>query len=139
MSHGRTWITAGVCLLALMAAQADTVVFLPDPTRPPGSVRTPGAGGAATRGGSASSSLEPAAVASAPVVIPRRLTGIRMSASGEGLAMIDGQLVGVGGRVGDATVMSIDHEQVVLRNTQGQHKHLSLTPTATKTATGGKD
>ncbi len=53
------------------------------------------------------------------------------------MALIDGQLVSVGDRVGNATVVSMDSDTVVLRGAQGLQK-LSLMPTVNKTAPGAE-
>jgi hypothetical protein len=124
------------------AAQADTVVLLPDPTRPPNAVRSSQIGKA--QGSSAplaapatptDAAAAPAERQPAPPLAPRRLQSIRTTGPGTGLALIDGVLVGVGERVGQATVVSMDSDTVVLRSAQGEVR-LSLTPTVNKTPPG---
>ncbi|RZL09017.1 MAG: hypothetical protein EOP40_11245 [Rubrivivax sp.] len=133
----RAFMAAGLMVCA--AARADTLVLLPDPTRPPNSVRAALSGGGNAMSPAAQPAPmpplpgEPKAVALPPV---RRLTSIRLDESGGGWALIDGQVVGIGERLGDATVVSMDSETVVLRGAQGQHKLLTLTPTVNKTAPG---
>ena len=123
-------------------AQADTVVMLPDPTRPPNSVKwsSPSSGASGAPGlaaPAAASGASSAATAKAAASSPRRLLSIRTTGEGEGMALIDGQLVSVGDRVGNATVVSMDSDTVVLRGAQGLQK-LSLMPTVNKTAPGAE-
>lgn len=128
------------------SARADTVVLLADPTRPPNALRSALAGKAAAHSAPlATPSSVPMAAgegASAPIErrpapppLPRQLQSIRTTGSGMGLALIDGVLVGVGERVGQATVVSMDSDTVVLRSAQGEVR-LSLTPTVNKTPPG---
>jgi hypothetical protein len=132
----KLWVFLAGWLAVCAAIRADTVVLLPDPTRPPNSVRAAlaGAGNAPVSPAAASSTA--AEPKPAPAVAVRRLTSIRLDESGHGWALIDGQVVGMGERLGDATVVSMDSETVVLRGAQGQHKVLTLTPTVNKTAPG---
>ncbi|MBI5752737.1 MAG: MSHA biogenesis protein MshK [Hydrogenophilales bacterium] len=76
------------------AVQAES---LPDPTRPPGGV----------------DAAAPAAAPSGPALqVIRTFDGKRM-------AIISGQAVKVGGKVGDAIVTRIDEDRVVLRGAEG--------------------
>lgn len=131
-------------------AWADVIV-LPDPTRPPNAVLR--AMSAKQGGGQAPMAAAPAAQpasaaasgASAPEPAKRvpRLTSVRLSAELGSVALLDGRMVGVGDRVGDSTVVSIDDDGVVLRGAKGLQR-LSLTPAVSKrwpgkesTASGG--
>lgn len=125
-----------------VTAQADTVVLLADPTRPPNAVRSSAIGRAPGTAAPMAVPAAPGDVASAPAErkpapppAPRQLQSIRTTGPGTGLALIDGVLVGVGERVGQATVVSMDSDTVVLRSAQGEVR-LSLTPTVNKTPPG---
>jgi hypothetical protein len=48
--------------------------------------------------------------------------------AGKPRAIIDGILVGVGDKVGDATITTIGTDRVVLKNTDGTYETMSLTP-----------
>lgn len=119
-------------------AWADVIV-LPDPTKPPNAVlRAMSAkqgGGPAVMG--AAPVPQPASAAASGASAPEpakrvpRLTSVRLSAELGSVALLDGRLVGVGDRVGDSTVVSIDDDGVVLRGAKGLQR-LSLTPAASK-------
>jgi hypothetical protein len=108
-------------LLSGSAARA----ALPEPTRPP-----PGLGSAP-----APATPEPAAYVraqrpAAPVAPPSpRVQGLQLhadAASGSATALIDGQLVRVGDRLGDATVQHIRADGVWLRLPRGGTQWLGL-------------
>jgi MSHA biogenesis protein MshK len=86
----RLTVLAACCFLA-GAASAQPLL---DPTRPP-----------------AARPLEPRASGPAPAT---RLQSILVS-SGRSIAVIDGRPVGVGERIGDATVVSIEPQEVTLQ------------------------
>lgn len=76
------------------AVQAES---LPDPTRPPGGMD-----------------------AAVPTVAPSGLAlQVIRTLDGKRMAIISGQAVKVGGKVGDAVVMRIDEDRVVLRGAEG--------------------
>jgi hypothetical protein len=53
--------------------------------------------------------------------------------AGKPRAIIDGMLVGVGDKVGDATLIAIGVDHVILKNADGTHETMSLTPGVDKT------
>jgi MSHA biogenesis protein MshK len=91
--------------LGLLAATAAAAQGLSDPTRPP------------------SASAPSAARSEAPL---SRLQSVLIS-PGRKLAVIDGQTVALGGRLGDATVVAIAPTQVVLQ-TGATYQTLKLFP-----------
>jgi len=102
-----------LCLL-LVAGLAPAQV--PDPTRPPlssGAPGSPDAGGAGTAGGEG-----------VHTVILRR--------NGKSGAVVGGQYVEVGGKLGDKRVIGITETQVVLQGGGGREV-IKLTPTIEKT------
>ena len=114
---------------AAMAAGADPALV--DPTRPPGA---PVASAPATRAG-------PSA---APVPAPAwpELRSLRLAPRGESSALLDGQVMRIGERLGDATVVAIDAEGVVLRRGPAEHRLLLLPagsrPVAQRAAAPGR-
>ena len=118
-------------MVALWCQAADVIV-LADPTRPPNAVlRAMNAKNAGAMPAAPQAATEAASGASAParpVKREARLTSVRVSANGyDNVALIDGQLVQAGDRVGDSTVVSIDDNGVVLRGPKGPQR-LSLIP-----------
>ena len=109
-----------VPMLLAAAAGAVAAQSLPDPTRPPGAAH--GAPGGAVQGGN---SLQ-------TIIIPAR---------GKALAIINGERVQVGGRVGEAQVVRITEAEVVLKGPEGM-RTLRMTPDVEKkpaaSATAGK-
>lgn len=128
---------AGVLLGAW--SQAADVIVLSDPTRPPSAVLramsskgSGGQGAGLSAASAAPGASAPASGASAPAVRREpRLMSVRVGADHGSVALLDGRLVMVGDRVGDATVASIDDDGVVLRGPKGSQR-LSLTPAASK-------
>ncbi len=103
-------LIVGSIFLMSAAAQAES---LPDPTRPPGGLEATSASVAAPSG---------------PLLqLIRTLDGKRT-------AIISGQVVRVGGKVGDAVVARIDEDRVVLRGPTGMVM-LKLFPDVEKTPT----
>jgi MSHA biogenesis protein MshK len=95
----RRWrVRAGVCVCAFAFAPFAHAENLPDPTRPPAALGHAGDGGAS------------ASAAGRPV-----LQSVLIS-PGRTMAMISGQMVKVGDRVGEARVIKISETEVVLRN-----------------------
>ena len=139
---GRHLLILGLVAVGALAAawsRAADVIVLPDPTRPPNAVlramTAKNAGASAAPAASSQQAAEPASGASAParpVKREARLTSVRVSANGhDNVALLDGQLVRAGDRVGDSTVASIDDNGVVLRGPKGLQR-LSLTPEGSK-------
>ena len=122
------WMVPALVVGGVHAAE---VIMLADPTRPPNVVlRQQQAMGSP---GGAAMPLAPEA-ASAPASAakrPPRLSAVRISAELGHVALIDGRLVSVGDRVGDAQVVSMDTEGVMLRGPKGLQR-LWLMPMATR-------
>ena len=108
-----SWLLLAWLLSAGAAAQAQSNgAALADPTRPPSGVAAPGADGETPRGRVLQS-----------VLIPRK---------GRPQAVIDGQLLELGQRYGDARLVKISEREVVLDGPQGMER-LLLTPGVEKT------
>jgi MSHA biogenesis protein MshK len=109
-----------VFILLASAAGAVAAQSLPDPTRPPGAAH--GAPGGPVQGGNPLQS----------VIIPAR---------GKPSAVINGEQVQVGGKVGEAQVVRITEAEVVLKGPEGVQT-LRMTPDVEKrpaaSATTGK-
>jgi len=101
--------------------QAQSLSTLVDPTRPRSAVDPQVA-------------RVPARVdsAAAPRAWPK-LQSVQTPAQGEASAMIDGRIVHVGERIGEATLTAIGAQSIVLR-TARYEQHISLTPGIAKTA-----
>jgi hypothetical protein len=102
-----------------------------DPTRPPSaatnaSTAMPGRSDGAARAASAAS----AALASAAP----QLQAIQMPREGGASAIVNGQVVRTGERVGEHTVAAIDATSITLRSARGTTQVLSLLSGVTKTA-----
>ena len=102
-------LSAALAAAALAAAAAPAQAGpLADPTRPPAWV-APAASAAPARG----------TVGRAPAAEPRpqpRLQSVQLPEGGAASAVIDGRVVKVGDPVGDAVVVAIDADGLVLRN-----------------------
>ncbi|GEM_PF-2477467 len=119
MTHSADTAVMIVCGVALIAAM--TVAHaqsLPDPTRPPASVDKPPAATDAAAAGEAA-----AAVGFQTVVL---------RAGAKPTAVINGEVVMLGGRVGDATVIRISEDSVTLKSSTGKET-LELIPGVKKT------
>ncbi|OHC69151.1 MAG: hypothetical protein A2045_08610 [Rhodocyclales bacterium GWA2_65_20] len=104
-------IVCGLALLAAMTvAQAQA---LADPTRPPALVADPAGGPGAT-------------------AAPAGLQSIIRRDGAKPAALINGEYVTLGGRVGDATVVKIGEDSVTLKSATGLET-LKLMPDAEKT------
>lgn len=92
---------------------------LPDPTRPPEAILavSPDGGGAAIAG---------------PV-----LQSVVLRRGGVPVAVISGQMIPLGGKVGDSVLTRIGENEVVLRGPQGSEV-LRMTPDVTKTVVTGR-
>lgn len=117
----RLTVLVPLCLGLVVSAARAADGGLPDPTRP---VIDLGAtsGGMGTQAGSVADSGVPAGP---------RLQSIIRPAQGAPRALIDGQLVAVGGRVGDARLLNIGEDSVALAGSAGRQV-LRLTPQAEK-------
>lgn len=98
------------CTLAVPAFAEE----LRDPTRPPGIDLAPG-----TPEASASSGLQ----------------SILRRQGRKPLALINGELVPLGGKLGQSTLIEIREDAVVLRTSNGEREIMSLTPAVTHTRT----
>ena len=110
---------AAMLLACCVHAQAQTQLV--DPTRPR-TTAAPVAVSAPARSGDDA----------APRAWPK-LQSVQIQAQGEASAMIDGNVVRVGERVGEATLTAISAQSIVLR-TARYEQHISLTPGIAKTA-----
>ncbi|MCX8085733.1 MAG: hypothetical protein N3C63_02400 [Rhodocyclaceae bacterium] len=106
----RRLISFGVGLALMGMAQAQ----LPDPTRPPANLMVTNAG--------APESAPPAALTLQSVILRK---------GGKPAALINGEFVELGGKVGEARLVKIREDRVVLRGPLGEET-LRLTPAAEK-------
>jgi hypothetical protein len=106
-------LSLAVVLLALWPRGG---AALGDPTRPPAAeARAPAVRAAA-------------AAASAPAAPPAPvLQSIQLRRGGEGSALVDGRLLRIGDRLGDAVVTAIDVDGLTLRGARG-HERLPMWP-----------
>ncbi len=129
---GRATPCAAAALL-LAAAALVQAGPLADPTRPPpGLAGTPGPGGAATpaprgpaalaAGGPGTAARAASAAEPAKVLAPEVLQSVQLPARGPAVAMVDGQLVKAGDKLGDRLVLSIDSQGLVLRGDTGTER-----------------
>lgn len=109
MAHG----LAPLLSLPLLALCGAAAAQLADPTRPPAAVGAPAEPAADT----------PAKTAGLQSVILRK--------DGKPAALINGEVVELGGMIGEAKVVRIDEDAVLLRGPQGDET-LRLTPGAEK-------
>lgn len=111
-------------VIALLAggahAQAQSPGALVDPTRPHAAA-VPAVAGAPVRADSSA----------APRAWPT-LQSVQIPLHGDASAMVDGRIVRVGERIGDATLTAIDAQSIVLR-TPRYTQHIGLTPGIGKT------
>jgi len=103
-------LSLAVVLLALWPGGS---AALGDPTRPPtAEARAPTVRAAAV-----------AAAASAPAAPPAPvLQSIQLRRGGEGSALVDGRLLRIGDRLGDAVVTAIDGDGLTLRGARGPER-----------------
>ncbi|WP_088285576.1 hypothetical protein [Ideonella sp. A 288] len=108
---------------------------LADPTRPP-TIAVPASTAAPAGPRPAAAAAAAARAPVAPVVAPV-LQSLQVSARGPSSAMVDGQVVQVGDRIGERLVLAIDHDGLLLRAATGQGtERLTLLPGGTKQAAG---
>lgn len=119
-------------LTALALAMVAWAGPLADPTRPP-TFAVPTSAPAPT-GPRPAVAAPRAPVAPTPAAV---LQSVQVSARGPSSAMVDGQVVQVGDRVGDRLILAIDHDGLLLRAATGQGtERLTLLPGGTKQAAG---
>ncbi|MDI4635086.1 MSHA biogenesis protein MshK [Pelomonas sp. V22] len=106
-------------LLAGTAAWAQPQ--LADPTRPPAAL-------------AASAPASAARPASAPAPKPPELQALRLGRELPPLALVDDKLVRVGDRVGEASVLAISEDGVLLRVGRGPDQWLRLNPGVRKSS-----
>lgn len=100
-------------LLLLLLSGVVAAEILPDPTRPPSGPLVESQSGAGGESG-------------AP-----RLQSVLMPQQGKPTAIIDGQVVPLGGKVGDGRLARLSETEAVIVGSQGV-QHLRLTPEAEK-------
>ena len=129
----------GLLLVAAALAQAGP---LADPTRPPpglAGVPMPGASRTArglAAGGPVTAARAAAATAPARALPAEVLQSVQLPVRGPAVAMVDGQLVKAGDKVGDRLVLSIDSQGLVLRGDAGTERLWLLGPSSAKQAPG---
>ena len=107
----------GLLAFIALSAMAESVPQL-DPTRPPEALlATP-------------QNTTPAPAASAA---PPQLQSLRLSQSLARSALVDGHLLRVGDRLGEARVKAISEKGVLLRNPDGSELMLQLSPDVSRT------
>ena len=122
-------------LAAALACLAEVALAGNDPTAPP-----PGLGAAADAMARAPGHAASGAhAASAPAAFAPRLESIRSGGDRPATALVDGHMVRVGDRVGDAVVSAIDDQGVLLRSGKGAISLLALAPGIRKTPSGASD
>ena len=135
---------AAAAALLLAAAALVQAGPLADPTRPPpGLVGAPLPAGSATPrgpaappGGGPGPAARVAAAALPARVLPAEvLQSVQLPVRGPAVAMVDGQLVKAGDKLGDRVVLSIDSQGLVLRGDAGTER-LWLLGTSAKQAPG---
>jgi MSHA biogenesis protein MshK len=109
---------AGLALLAMSVA-VSTHAQLADPTKPPPSLSAP----------TGDTPNSPAASSGLQSVILRK--------SGKPAALINGEIVELGGRLGEARLIKVMEDAVVLRGPEGDET-LRLTPAAEKKVGAGE-
>jgi hypothetical protein len=99
-------------LLAGWVAVAPALAQVPDPTRPAGVLVTPGAAGT---------------VGAAVVPVESGVQTVILRPKGKSAAVIGGQYVEVGGKLGDKRVVKITESEVVLQG-EGGREIMKVTP-----------
>lgn len=130
---------AWLALSPIAAACAPAIATLPDPTRPPGLAST---AASPTRIATAPDSRGAVNVATAAATAPQptplpQLQSLQVSRAGPVSAVLDGQLVRAGDRIGERSVVAIDAQGLLLRH-GGSHatERLQLLGGAVKQAPG---
>lgn len=117
---GTVTIPRTLAALAALAMAGPSAAQVPDPTRPPAALS---AAAPAVPGTAAATAPR---AASAPVPVVWRLQSVQLPHEGAPSALVNGRLVGVGDRLGERQVVSIDAGGVQLRGSRGQVERLSL-------------
>ncbi len=116
MTPSHTLVVAIFFLAGGLPLPAGAEPALVDPTRPPGSAAAP-----------AGAPLRTPAVAAPSAPAWPELRALRLSTSGDSSALLDGQVVRVGERLGEATLLAIDADGVLLRRGSTERR-LNLLP-----------
>ena len=124
------WLCVASALCAASIATAGN-----DPTAPPAGLTSEGEAPvrAAARAASGASAAKAATVA-APHV-----ESVRTGGDQPATALIDGRMVRIGDRMGDAVVTAIDDQGVTLRAGKGPARWLAFAPGIRKTPSAGGD
>ena len=110
---------------AMLAGHALAQVPMADPTRPPPALE-------------AASSVAADGTARANVAPPAGLQAIIRRPGRKPVAVINGETVELGGKVGEATLVSLGDAEAILQGAQGKET-LRLTPTALRLPAGKLD
>jgi hypothetical protein len=120
---------------AALAGLASIAAAGSDPTAPP-----PGMGASADGTPHAAMyAASGARSASAPVAQAPRLESLRYGGAQPATALVDGHMLRVGDRLGDAVVMAIDDQGLSLRSGKGAQRLLALAPGIHKTPSRGSE
>ena len=119
-------------LAAALACLAGMALAGNDPTAPPPGLVAAADAMARAPGHAASG----AHAASAPAALAPRLESIRSGGDRPATALVDGHMLRVGDRLGDAVVSAIDDQGVSLRSGKGAISLLALAPGIRKTPSG---
>ena len=131
---GRLTARQAACALLLASAALVQAGPLADPTRPPATLAAAplpaaalgqrGAPAPAASGPGAAARLAAAAAAALPArpLTTEVLQSVQLPVRGPAVAIIDGQLVKAGDKVGDRVVLSIDSQGLVLRSDTGSER-----------------
>lgn len=123
------WLCAAASLCIPSVAAAGN-----DPTAPPPGLMAQGDAPARATSHAASG----ASAARASVTLAPRVESVRYGGDQPATALVDGHMVRVGDRMGNAVVMAIDDQGVMLRAGKGISRWLALAPGILKTrCTGG--
>ena len=125
ISRGAVVASLAALLTAAAAAVAQPVA---DPTRPP----LPATALVTHR---AENALQTGAAAAKPVAAPR-LQAIQLWRGGAASALVDGNVLRLGDRLGDQTVAAIDAQGITLRGARGSNQVLHLLDGPSKTPRG---
>ena len=114
-SIARLLAVAAAVATTTLAAAAPSIAALPDPTRPPGLPAAVHAAAPPSARGVVNPAPTAAASAPAASALPQ-LQSLQLAHQGPATAVLDGQLVRAGDRIGERTVVAIDHQGLLLRH-----------------------